>query len=174
MPMGIVDDSAFEAELEKTQAQVVDIQKGRGNGHNEVPESLRKIIGENAIEEGSQATKELTRALGISDSSLSAYKVGSTSTTSYHNPQFKDHIDKARERIVKKAKNRLIQSLNAITPDKLAGEAPKDLAGIAKDMSVIIRNMEPEAEGIKADKALIIYAPQLMKEDKFEVIDVRE
>jgi hypothetical protein len=172
MPMGIVSEDDFEKEIEKSK--VVPLSRGRGNSPA-VPESLRKIIGENAIEEGSDATKAMTRALGISDSSLSAYKNGATSTSSYHNPQFKNHIDKARERIVKKARNRLIGSLNAITPEKLKEESPRDLAGIAKDMSAIIKNMEPEkSNGELAPRALIIFAPQMMREDKFEVIDVQE
>jgi len=172
MPMGIINDDDFQKEVEKSK--VVSINIGRGHTP-QVPESLRKIIGENAIEEGSNATKTMTRALGISDSSLSAYKHGAASTASYHNPQFKDHIDKARERIIKKARNRLVSSLNAITPEKLADEKPRDLAGIAKDMSVIIRNMEPDrVEDRDNTKALIIFAPQVVTENKFEVIQVQE
>lgn len=172
MPLGILSDEDFNKEVEKSE--VVPLHKGRGNTP-EVPESLRKIIGENAIEEGNEATKTLTRTFGISDSSLSAYKVGATSTASYHNPQFKDHIDKARQRIVKKARNRLVGSLNCITPEKLKEEKPRDLAAIAKDMAVIIKTMEPErSDNDMAPKALIIFAPQIMREEKFEVIDVQE
>lgn len=170
MPMGIVSDSDFEAESERLR--IVTIEKGRGN-RPATPESLRKIIGENAVEEGSKATKVLTQALGISDSSLSAYKNGATSTSSYHNPTFKDHIDKAREKIVKKARNRLLQSLNHITDEKLKSESPRDLAGIAKDMSVIIKNFEPEVEKGNGGRQLIIFAPQFVTEEKFEVIDVQ-
>lgn len=172
MAMGIVSNEEFEKEIEK--GKILPLQRGRGS-NPQVPESLRKIIGENAIEEGSKETKVMTQALGISDSSLSAYKNGATSTASYHNPQFKDHIDKARNRIVKKARNRLVASLNAITPEKLKDETPKDLAGIAKDMSAIIKNMEPDkGVGDVAPKALIIFAPQMIREEKFEVIDVQE
>jgi hypothetical protein len=172
MAMGIVSDEVFEKELLKIVEKKI---PGRGNGNNAIPESLRKLIGENAIEEGSGTTKELTRALGISDSSLSAYKVGATSTVSYHNPdkELLSHVDKARERIVKKARNRLVQSLNHITDEKLADEKPRDLAGIAKDMSVIIKNFEPAHEEGKRAQSLIIFAPQFMEKDNFEVIDVQ-
>jgi hypothetical protein len=172
MPMGIVDDAEFQKEIQRS-SQVVTIQRGRGNTRN-VPESLRKIIGENAVEEGSKATKVMTNAFGISDSSLSAYKHGANSTASYNDPAFKPAIDKVRDKITRKARSRLIASLNAITPEKLSDEKPRDLAGIAKDMSAIIKNMEPDAEKDKIPQALIIFAPRMVTEEKFEVIDVGE
>jgi hypothetical protein len=173
VPLGIVSDSEMEKEVE-TLRIVPSNSLGRGLGNKEVPESLRKIIGENAVEEGSAVTKTLTRALGISDSSLSAYKNGSTSTTSYHSPdaELKKHINKTKERIVKKARNRLVASLNAITPEKLADENPRDLAGIAKDMSVIIKNFEPGDDGQRT-QPLVIFAPIQVTEERFEVIDVQ-
>jgi hypothetical protein len=169
MPLGIVSDEDFNAELAK-----VVLPKPLGRGESpQVPDSLRRIIGENVVEEGRNGTKVLTRALGISDSSLSAYSVGATSTKSYHDRPNLQHLSKARERIVKKARNRLVYSLDAITPEKLADEKPKDLASIAKDMSVIIRNMEPESES-STTNALVIFAPNMISEDKFSVIDVGE
>lgn len=171
MPLGIVSDADFQQEVEKSR--VIPMQRGRGHNPN-VPDSLRKIIGENAVEEGSKATKEMTQALGISDSSLSAYKQGATSTSSYNNPTFKPTIDKARDKITKKARSRLLASLNAITPEKLKDEKPRDLAGIAKDMSAIIKNLEPDVNIDRPPQALIIFAPQMVREEKFEVIDVKE
>lgn len=173
MPMGILSDEDFQKEIEKSQIVPLP-QRGRGN-NPQTPESLRTIIGENAVEEGSKATKTMTRSLGISDSSLSAYKHGATSTASYHNPTFKNKIDEARQRITKKARSRLLASLNAITPDKLADVKARDLAGIAKDMSAVIKNLEPQKdEGEKTTQALIIFAPQMLKEEKFEVIDMQK
>lgn len=170
MPMGILSDEDFEKELERVQ--IVPIERGRGHSPA-VPDSLRKIIGENAIEEGSKETKVMTRALGISDSALAAYKVGATSTSSYHNPTFKDHIDKARQRVVKRARHTMVSALKEITPEKLKDEKPRDLAGIAKDMSVIIRNMEPSSQDSNGQAPLIIFAPQIVSEEKFEVIDAQ-
>ncbi len=175
MPMGIVSDDEFNAEIERQRVEIIPSKPlGRGNGNKQVPDSLRKIIGENAIGEGNEATKVMTRALGISDSSLSAYKAGATSTATYNNPvtDLANHVDNARQRVIKKARSRLLASLNNITPAKLKEEKPRDLAGIAKDMSIIIRNMEPQSNNDgKTNQPLIIFAPQLIHEDKFEVID---
>jgi hypothetical protein len=173
MPLGILSDEEFNKELERSQ--VIDINKGRGS-NPQVPESLRKIIGENAVEEGSGPTKAMTRALGISDSSLSAYKQGARSTASYHNPnpELLDHVNKARQRIVKKARNRLVFALDGITEEKLSQEKPRDLAAIAKDMSAIIKDFEPRNDDNVAPKALIIFAPQMFKEERFDVINAQE
>jgi hypothetical protein len=174
MPMGVVSDKEFEAEIEKSR--IVNSEFGRGKGNPNTPESLRKIIGENSVEEGRNGTKALTRAFGISDSSLSAYANGATSCATYNQPNkdLANHVNKMREKIVKKARNRLHCALNGITPEKLADEKPRDLAAIAKDMSSIIKDFEPRTEGDSAPKALIIFAPQLAQESKFEVIDMKE
>lgn len=176
MSMGILSDTDFEKELEKSKTQIVPMNPlGRGNGSRQVPDSLRRIIGENAIEEGSQGTREMTRAFGISDSSLIAYKAGARSTTTYNDRPNREHLNRAKERIIGKARKTLVASLDQITPEKLAEEKPRDLAGIAKDMSAIIRNLEPDkGEGDKTTNALIIFAPQIINEEKLEVIEVRE
>lgn len=179
MSMGVVSDSDLQAELDslnkkKCESRVITIERGRGH-NNETPESLRKVIGENVIEEGRAATKELTKAFGLSDSSLSAYTKGATSTATYHDPVFKDHLNRARARIVKKARHTLVQSLNHITDEKLESEKPRDLAGIAKDMSVIIKNIEPESTVEKAQgPTFVLYAPRIVKEEIYEVVQARE
>lgn len=188
MPIGIVEDKDFESELNSYERSSVQIQvgeilelptPGRAPGDNNIPESLRKIIGENALESGSADTKSLTRAFGISDSSLSAYKNGSTSTTSYNSPksELKNHINKTKQRISIKAKNRLVSALNQITDEKLADAKVRDLAGVAKDMSAIIKDMEPDVDKNNSNPSgpvFMVYAPQFKSEDSFDVIHVKE
>lgn len=174
MAMGLVDDKEFEAEIEKSR--IVSIERGRGIGRTNTPESLRKIIGENATEEGREGTKQMTRAFGISDSSLSAYAHGATSCATYNvpNPSLNAHVNKTREKIVSKARNRLRFALNGITPEKLADEKPRDLAAIAKDMSSIIKDFEPRSEDGTRATALIIFAPPMRAESQFDVINMKE
>jgi hypothetical protein len=85
MAMGIVSDSEFDKELAKANptprevskqipvtGEVVDMPaKGRGIGNVEVPDSLRKVIGETAVSEGRDTAVELARQFGISPSSAS-------------------------------------------------------------------------------------------------------
>jgi hypothetical protein len=188
MAIGVVNDSDFEIELTKVnsvpiekqikESEVIDIVRGRGKNNLEVPDSLRKIIGETSEIDGRQSAIALARQFGISDSSVSAYSNGATSTSSYNDSKdsIRNHINKSKERISIKAKNKLVAALNGITPDKLANARLRDLSGLAKDMSGIIKDMEPDRQGPSKESGpqFIIYSPQFKKEEHFETIIVNE
>src|SRR6185312_13410217 len=132
MAMGIVSDSDFEKELEKLNSDSIpspSIQKlpkdtnGRGNGNFEVPEGLRKIIGEEANINGRASALQIASDFGISASSVSAYTRGATSTASIDNPhaEIVNHINTAKLRVSKKARKRLMMALNEITQERIEG-----------------------------------------------------
>lgn len=181
MPIGIVSDSDFDLELERSnKVQRGEVRNkiplGRGINHVEVPESLRKIIGETSEINGREDALNLASKFGISPSSVSAYANGATSTTTYHqsNPDLKKHINNAKEQISNKAKNRLISALDEITPEKLAEAKLRDVSSIARDMSAIIKDLEPEdkVERSETGPTFVFYSPQMKKEDSFETIDM--
>jgi hypothetical protein len=185
MAMGIVSDKEFEKELDKTdikpitdsRAKIQIIERGRGSNNNNVPDSLRKVIGETSVTDGRQQAVELGRNFGISPSSVSAYSNGATSTSSYHDRVNGQEIDYAKGKITTKAINKLKQALNHITPEKLGETKPRDLAGIARDMSAIVKNMEPESPINKNSgnsPQFIFYSPQFVKQESFEVIDAKD
>jgi len=199
MAIGIVDDSEFDIELNHDRnastnslddihnnndgntAKVIDINdgKGRGTGNRAVPEELKKVIGENASIEGSKETKQLTRKLRISDSSLSAYKNGAHSTSSYHKPKKSliDHIIKAKARSSNKARTKMNLALDQITEDKFEDVKLRDISGVARDMSAIIRNLEPPAEMNNTQVTNVqhvFYAPKVKEEEDYNVIEVNE
>lgn len=186
MPIGIVTDNDFELELNNLKnepkvvtGEVVDKpHKGRSEGDVNVPESLRKIIGETGAVDSRQEALALAQMFGISSSSVSAYTNGATSTSSYNEPdkELKKHINFRKELVIGKAHERLDSALDSITPEKLAGIKARDLAGIAKDMSAIIKNMEPENKEVddKPRPQFVVYAPQFRREENFEVIVVSE
>lgn len=199
MPIGIVSDQDFDKELERcggTPARVPELvpsiqeevkrgsletpRRGRKEGDVNIPDSVRKIIGEESVINGRESALELAKELGISPSSVSAYAKGATSTSSYNNPEsgLVRHLNKSRARAVKKAGKVLQTALNAITQDKLDYADATDLSGIAKDMSVIIKNLEPQAEPVdretKTSPQFVIFAPQFREEKTFEVIQINE
>lgn len=183
MPMGIVNDNEFEAELRKNQTTdishgtIKEINRGRGVGNVEVPDSLRKIIGETGEINGREEAIKVAEAFGISPSSASAYTNGSTSTSTYSERPNLPHINKAKERISKKARIKLFAALEQITDAKLSDAKAKDLSGIARDLSAVVKEMEPEPEKSVAASdgpKFIIYAPQYRKEEHFEVIQAKE
>lgn len=201
MPIGLVSDELFQRELKSISgSDTIDdapasveevtppiegivetpVSRGRKEGDTNVPESLRKLIADEHLLNGREAALQLAKDFGISSSSVSAYAKGATSTTSYNAPNksLLTHINKSRERAIKRASKTLNGALAAITQEKLDYADAKDLAGISKDMSVIIKNLEPkdvvEESGNKQTPQFVIFAPQFREEKSFEVINVQE
>lgn len=195
MPMGVVSDDDFATELQRSSVvrvprevakpstpsgEVVDINRGRGTGNVAVPESLQKVIGETAVTNGRQEAVTVARNFGISPSSASAYAAGATSTSSYNdkNPELANNIDKSRKRVITRARAKMMMALGHITEDKLVDAKPRDLAGIAKDMSAVIKNMEPDNPNGKDPATngptFIIMAPQFRDERSYEVIHAKD
>jgi|SRR5215510_527631 len=187
MPIGIVSDADFDLEKNKVpdvkpapikEAEIVDVNRGRGTGSVEVPNSLRNVIGDESQTNGRQSAVELAQSFGISSSSVSAYSKGATSTATYDQRPNAGIIKQARERIAKRARGKLMKALNKITDDKLDSTNAKDLAGIAKDMSAVVRNMEPEQEKGPVNPnngpTFVFYAPQFRDERHFDVVHAKE
>jgi hypothetical protein len=186
MPMGIVSDSEFESEhskLNKTppksdvkEGVVVDIKRGRGDTP-EVPNGLRNLIGITSVNEGRKDALELAKQFGISASSTSAYSKGATSTATYDKTPNGGVINGVKEKIQTKARRKMMLALNHITADKLKDTKPRDLAGIARDMSAIVKDMEPDTvqSADSNQKApFVVFAPIIKDERNFEVLVVKE
>lgn len=188
MPMGIVSDSDFNTELkrngiekpESKRADIIDMpSKGRGEGNVEVPDSLRRIIGETAISNGRQEALDMAAHFGISPSSVSAYTQGATSTSTYDKRPNADVINKSRGHITKLAISKMKRALHKITDDKLEGTNAKDLSGIAKDMSAVVKNLEEKSNNVGDNTGtkgptFVFYSPTFRKEEHFEVVSAKE
>lgn len=188
MPMGIVSDAEFNSELKRNpstqnettmpSARIIQSpEKGRGIGNVGTPDSLRRIIGETAITDGPSEATQLGKNFGLSQSSVSAYTKGATSTASYDDRPNKDLITGTKLRIQSKARAKLIKSINALTDEKLETAKARDLAGIAKDMAAVIKVMEPESHNDSAKQngpTFIFYSPQPRKEETYDVVFTKE
>lgn len=185
MPIGLVSDEEWEREIASSKKEPLSEKESHTNGSGKhegdinVPDVLRKIIGEERILNGRSGALSLARDLRVSPSSASAYANGATSTKTYHSSSQSliEHLTKSRLRATKRASKTLNGALSAITQEKLDYSDAKDLSGIAKDMSVIIRNLEPpQQQTTAADTSpkFVIFAPQFRREDSFDVIDVKE
>lgn len=197
MPMGIVSDSDFEDELVKlgivhpvkeravsitivppmpAAATVEDIKRGRGDATN-VPDIVREIVAKSAIN-GEGTGVEIAEAFGVSPSSVSAYKVGATSTASYHQPddELLSTIVGHRKNISKGARETLLAALESLTPDKLLNEKARDLAIIAKNMSGIIVDMEPPLPPVhnQQNVQFVFMAPRVRSEDSYQIREVND
>lgn len=198
--MLIVSDDEFLNELNKTGNtrvepakvevvqvnldNVVSIERGRGIGNVATPNSIRKLIASEALptilDDGTvidgASADEISEALPISPSSISAYKHGATSTASYHEPRqaLEQHLNSAKTRISKRAQERLESALDGITPDKIADAKLRDIASVARDMSQIVKNMESNDEDIVKNTNIIFYTPNLRKAESFETITLED
>jgi predicted transcriptional regulator len=198
MPMGIVSDKDFQAELENSgmtpsgmgpntgvpinpMASVIALQKaGRSKGDTNVPNSLRSIIAETSAIDGRPAALQLAESFGISSSSVSAYANGSHSTTSYdkRDENILDTIQQSKNQIATRARNTLRKAIRHITEDKLGAAGAKELASVAKDMASISRAMEPESTTVNetGDKKpqFVVYAPTFINENTLEVVHAKD
>lgn len=183
--MGIVSDSDFNSELERYTpstrngeaiAIIKEVEKGRGKGNGNVPDALRKVIGEEAAINGRSSAIELADKFGIKPDSVNAYGHGAHSEATYNDRPDLEHINQARIRVAKRARTKLILTLNHITNDKLEAAKVKDLAGVARDMSAVVKNMEPETNKPSEGRGptFIFYSPQFRNETAFELVHVKE
>lgn len=187
--MMVVDDTAYEQELVRLGMatssndhsdsneqslpveKVVSIKHGRGQ-KLETPHELRKLISSMAL--SGEPHKEISKEFGVSQSSVSAYKEGATSTATINDKdeELVKHNSKVKLDISGTAAHRLQLALGTITQDKLEAIKIRDAAGIAKDMSVIMRNMAEGNTNPGMTQQVIVYQPRMKEEDDYEILEV--
>ena len=153
--------------------EVRPVQHGRGAGRENLTDDQRKIIAEEALVSG-KTIQEIAEQYGVSASSVSAYSNGVTSTKVYNekkNESLESHIKETKEIVQAEAQNKLLLAIRNITDEKIGGAKVRDIAGIAKDMSAVIKNMGPETI-INDNRKVILYKPRQKEEDEYEVVEV--
>lgn len=177
-----IQDNPTESEpavLDEVTGEIVTQKIGRGLGSNEVPESLRKILAQTNLESGRSAAISLAQSFGISESSVSAYLAGATSTSTYDKKDkgLDGYLKSLKQKSAKRASLKLLKAINSISDEKLE-EAPAGvLANIAKQLSGVVKDMEPEvAPGPTLNQGVqfVVFAPQVVQESKFGVIELTE
>lgn len=181
MPLGIVSDEVFESELNKEKVPVGEIKqppnKGRGTDNPNTPDSIRKLIGDNALTDGRQDSIALAEALGISSHSVEAYSAGATSLATYHKKDpLKDFLSGRRQKIARRASSAVLRAIEEISDEKLGASKAVELAGIAKALSGVVKDMLPEEKGnntnVNTAVKLVVHVPQQTKETSFDTITV--
>lgn len=183
MPMGVVEDDDFEAALNDcgpiAKVEVIDLPTpGRKEGDVNVPDSIRSIIGETSEVNGRQDAIALAKTFGLSESSVSAYANGASSTATYDNPKpsIVDVITKSKQRIGRKAAKIAIKAVDNIDDVKLSNCSAVELAQVAKSMGSLVSQMSPD-ESSKSDhrpQIIQFFAPPMKTEQQFETIMVKE
>jgi len=194
MPMLVVTDDELALELARLTVQatpisneshnnqsnsdqlpekVIDIKHGRGLNRKEVPTEIRNLVAQLAIT--GESHKDIAKEFNVSQSSISAYSAGATSTARIANNKDDElvrHNKEVKNRISDVAAERLERALASITAEKLDEAKVRDAAGIAKDMSVIMKNMTDGPVSVGMNQQVILYQPRMKEEQDYEVIEV--
>jgi hypothetical protein len=159
-----------------TSAQIT----GRKSDIGNVPQSLRKILAEEAVMGGNKSAQQLMDGLGmnLSQPTLSTYKRGEVSPDIPTNDSkdLCDYINGRKNKIGKRALNRLNLALAHLDEAKLQGLEARELSGVAKDMAIIAEKMEPkqkEQEKV-APVQFIMMAPQINNEAHYETVVAKD
>lgn len=186
--LGILNDDEFNKELGKSSetelvnnevvAQIKDRELGKGADNNDVPNSLRRVIGEEYAVNGRKAALELAEQFGVKKDSVSAYGNGSTSCATYNKQPNLAFLNSARLKVSRKATEVLGRALEEITDEnRLSACSAVELASVAKSMSGIVKDMEPELpksnEG-GSGPTYVFYAPTIKSENHYDVVNARE
>lgn len=204
MPLGIISSDEFDLELNNCSSdiviphsnnssnspraselieviptsEVINISSGRGSGNTQVPEAIRKVLGETSSINSRKEALELAGMFGISNSSVSAYKEGAHSTSTINTPNLdtKSHIDASKLRVSTRARKKLNLALTHITDQKLAEAKVGEIASVAKAMAGVIKDMEPSTDDgkNKSNIPFVVFAPVIMSENRFETINVTD
>jgi predicted transcriptional regulator len=155
--------------------EVKEIKHGRGAGVENLSPEMRKIIAEEALISG-KTQAEVAIEYGVSPQAVEAYVKGATSLATYNTPneELAPHITQVKDQIKTQAQNALLTAIQSLTDDKISGAKAKDIAGIAKDMSSVLRNIEPQTSGPVINNKVLVYSPRVKEEDDYAVIEARE
>jgi len=197
MPLGIVSPEEFEKEKNNSLVDITsrkpnpedsditmpivtsDVLQSPGVGRDlgvpNVPQSLRKILGEATAVEGLRSAMELAKGFGISQPTASTYARGEVSPGT-KNQDLLHHINSKKTKISKRALGKLNMALNHIDDTKLQSCDAVELSNIAKNMAAVSNQMTPDnGDGVKPDPVQFhFYAPQVRQENHYETVTAKD
>lgn len=177
MPIGIINKHDYEREVNPNKDNnipannnfparsvdiIIDKTKGRGN-KSETPEEIRSLIAQESLL--GTSSSQLSKEFNVSESSVSAYKKGATSTTTYNegDKKLKNKNNIFRDRIVRRAGRLSISALDSISVDDFKNASLTDKANVAKQMASIVKDMSiVDNENDKLSNVqIVIHAPAM-------------
>lgn len=150
---------------------------GRNEGDVNVPQSLRKLIGDTATFEGRASALNLASELGLSSASVSGYTNPNNSAMSEANKEdIFAHLASRKYKMSKKALNKLNLALTHIDETKLKDLGAEKLANVAVSMAQVAKHMEPKQLNDKVIDPVQFhfYAPQVRQENHYEVVTAKD
>lgn len=147
---------------------------GRGSSKN-LSAEFREIIGKTAA---LLSPKEAAEAFGVNEQTALAAKngmIGTNGNSRHKDPELAKKVESAKEALEDKvndlALNRLLSSLEVITPEKLEELGVKDAAEVAVKMNAIAKSRSDSGEK-NAIAQVFIHMPAQKREDDYDVVVV--
>lgn len=161
--------------INRTESEKTGIQ-GKLKGDENVPTIFRDIIATQAAL--GAKPKELKKAWGVSDATVSNYKHGipnRSNPDAKSNKEVTDVIQKVTGRIRNKVCEKIELALEAMTPEKFSDEGIKTLSSVSSNLARTIQALENKKDdGSKIDNRVqtIIYAPQTAQLEEYPVMEM--
>lgn len=146
---------------------------GRKPGSLEKPAYLKALI---SLVSQQDTVANTAKAFGTHSSSVSAYKDGRSSLnplTGTVQPALVEIKNNSTEAVRTKALSIVNDALDQITIEKLEGSKLRDIAAIAKDMSIVHEKMSEEKRDDGNRVQVIIMTPKTRREEDMEVITIQ-
>lgn len=125
-----------------------------------VPIPIKAAAGAIAVQ---SSVREAAEVFGIGESVVREAKDSK-------NLEVRDGVNTALERVRSLALDKLMNSMCLMTDDKMNAASVRELSAVAANMSRVVERTGPRDSG--SNVQLVIYAPQLRKEDHYQVVDV--
>lgn len=135
----------------------------------ELPDFMKEMIGTlGRIQKQADVAEEF----GVTRGDVNRYSQGKVgATTTRVDEELRAKIDSNLGIVQEKASDKLLKALDLLTTEKLAGEKPRNIASIARDLSAVIDRARPKNETNVLNAQVIVYAPQQREEKSYEVIE---
>lgn len=181
----VVDNSSIEIGptvtsdvIIKRHQNYVGEDGGRNLGDVNVPQSLRKLIGDTATYDGRAQALSLAREMGVSPASVAAYTNPqvSSSLSETNKNDISNFLTSRKQKISKRAINKLAMAINMIDKDKLRARDAVELSNVAKNMAQVVKSMEPDkATGNDGPKVqFVMFAPQVKNEMHYDTVVAKD
>lgn len=152
-------------------------EHGRHEHDVNAPQSLRRLIGDTATFEGRKAALQLASSVGLSPASVSSYTNPTNSSLSESNKNdISSFLTERKQKISKRAINKLGLAISMIDEDKLKECSARELSGVAKDMSQVVKHMEPSVDttSVASPVQFFMYAPEINTENKYQTVIAKD
>jgi len=146
----------------------------RGDNYRKLGEETKLLIGTLAKFDSRQNVAE---AFGITPNTVSNISSGCVDSDRekghFKDPEFIKKLSDIRESVAEKALGKVMDVLQLVTDEKLSKKDVTDVATIAKDLSVVVRNVSGDNGANRPNIAqVVLFAPNQRRESSYDTMTI--